>query len=40
VAGELERQLRQTLGLARGAAEPSAGAEPKDELWDDEDEEA
>jgi hypothetical protein len=33
------QQLRQTLGLTCVAAELPVGAEPKDELWDDEDEE-
>jgi recombination protein RecA len=40
LATAIEQQLRQTLGLARVAAGPPAGADLKDELWDDEDEEA
>jgi recombination protein RecA len=40
LATAIEQQLRQTLGLARVAAEPPVGAEPKDELWGDEGEEA
>jgi RecA/RadA recombinase len=40
LAMEIEQQLRQTLGLARVAAEPPARTAPNDELWDDEDEEA
>jgi recombination protein RecA len=40
VAAEIAQQLRQTLGLVRGAAEPPEGADPKSELWDDADEEA
>ena len=38
--GAIEQQLRQTLGLARVAAEPLEGADPKDALWGDEDKEA
>jgi recombination protein RecA len=40
VATTIEQQLRQTLGLARVAAEPPEGTDSKDELWDDEGEEA
>jgi recombination protein RecA len=40
LATAIEQQLRQTLGLTRVAAEPSEGADLKDELWDDRDKEA
>jgi recombination protein RecA len=40
VATAIEQQLRQTLGLARVTAEPSEGADLKDELWDDGEKEA
>jgi recombination protein RecA len=40
VATAIEQQLRQTLGLAHVAAEPLEGANLKDALWDDEDQEA
>jgi recombination protein RecA len=40
VATAIEQLLRQTLGLARVAAEPLEGADLKDARWDDEDKEA
>jgi recombination protein RecA len=40
LATAIAQQLRQTLGLARVAAEPSTEADSTGELWDDEGEEA
>src|SRR5262249_59249373 len=40
VATTIEQQLRQTLGLARVAAESPEGADLKDALWDDGEKEA
>jgi hypothetical protein len=33
VAAAIEQPLRQTLGLTRVAAEPSAGADPNGGAW-------